>query len=217
MSGVIEASFEAAIKAGKINGAILVLLSEEIRAQQLDDVLFLASATKLLATIAVLKCVEDGLLSLTGDISNVVPELIEKQVITGLAKDDETPILEPAARPTTLEVLLTHSAGTAGYDFLHTFVGKWRETVTPLEEDYVKILHPLLANGGKLLKPATVDDMFKHHMTPELTAAHQAALASPTGIFFQGGVDPKTTIGFGFGDLFALEDSANWYGENTLS
>lgn len=82
------------------------MLSEEIRAQRLDDVLFLASATKLLATIAALKCVEDGLLSLTGDISNVAPELREKQAITGLAKDDETPILEPAARPTTLEMLL---------------------------------------------------------------------------------------------------------------
>ncbi len=348
MSGEIEASFEAAIKAGKINGAVLcatnasgeftynkalgerVLLSGERKAQQLDDVLFLASATKLVATIAALQCVEDGLLSLTGDLSAVAPELMEKQVITGFADDDKTPILEPAGRPITLEMLLTHSAGTA-YDFLSPLVGKWRKTVAPLEQgarkpveelfiyplahqpgggwmygcgvdwagrivervtsktlgehiserimaplgskdaeffpveredlrarlvdlnpgdpeaygramvggtpggnlstkgdfgghglfmpgpDFVKILHSLLANDGKLLKPATVDDMFTHHLNPESTAAHQAALASPAGVFFRVGVDPATEIGFGLGGLLTLGDSKDGYGENTLS
>ena len=91
--GDIETGFQAAIDAGKINGAIIcatdaeghfiydktlgerTLLSGEKRPHQLDDVLFLASASKLLATIAALQCVEDELLSLTGDLSSIAPEL----------------------------------------------------------------------------------------------------------------------------------------------
>jgi CubicO group peptidase (beta-lactamase class C family) len=38
--------------------------------------------------------------------------------------------------------------------------------------DYIKVLNSLLANDGKLLKRATVDDMFQHHLNPEATAAH---------------------------------------------
>ena len=150
--GDIETVFQAAIDAGKINGAIIcaadakghfvydkvlgerTLLSGEKRPQQLDDVLFLASATKLLTTIAALQCVEDGLLSLTGDISSFAPELAAKQVLTGFAEDGETPLLEPQARPITLEMLLTHSSG-AVYDFMDPRLGRWREKFEPRPAD----------------------------------------------------------------------------------
>ncbi|KAM5342206.1 hypothetical protein ACJ41O_015237 [Fusarium nematophilum] len=161
MSGSdIEASFQAAIDAGKVNGAVLcatdakgdfvynnalgerTLLSGEKRPQQIDDVLFFASATKLVATIAALQCVEDGLLSLKEDVSTIAPELGAKQVLTGFSEDDE-PLLEPAAGPITLEMLLSHSAGTA-YDFLHPLVGKWRgKFVPPTEEGQRKTVEEL--------------------------------------------------------------------------
>ncbi|KAF5013039.1 hypothetical protein FDECE_933 [Fusarium decemcellulare] len=348
MSGGIDTSFQAAIDAGKINGAVLcatdakgnfvynealgqrTLLSGEKRPQQLDDVLFLASATKLIATIAALQCVEDGLLTLTGDLSTIAPELAEKQVITGWSEDGETPMLEPAARPITLEMLLTHSAGTA-YHFLNPSVAKWRERFAAVDDgkqktveelftyplafqpgegwmygsgldwagrivervtghtlgehvlerilaplglkdaefypvtredlrarlvdlnpndpnalgravlagegdmnrrgkgdfgghgmfipgvDYVKILQSLLANDGKILKPATVDDMFRNHLTPEAGASHRAALAGPAGIFFRVGVAPETKMGHGLGGLLTLEDVDGWYGAQTLT
>jgi CubicO group peptidase (beta-lactamase class C family) len=113
MADDIETSFQAAIDAGKINGVVIcatdaegrfvyekalgerTLLSGEKRPQRLDDVLYLASATKLIATIAALQCVEDGLLTLTGDLSSVAPELAAKQVLTGFSDDGETPLLEP--------------------------------------------------------------------------------------------------------------------------
>ncbi|KAJ3541323.1 hypothetical protein NM208_g4666 [Fusarium decemcellulare] len=160
MSGDIDTSFQAAIDAGKINGAVLcatdakgnfvynealgqrTLLSGEKRPQQLDDVLFLASATKLIATIAALQCVEDGLLTLTGDLSTIAPELAEKQVITGWSEDGETPMLEPAARPITLEMLLTHSAGTA-YHFLNPSVAKWRERFAAVDDGKQKTVEEL--------------------------------------------------------------------------
>ncbi|KAH6873956.1 beta-lactamase/transpeptidase-like protein [Thelonectria olida] len=347
MSNDIETKFQAAIDACKINGAVIcatnaegnfvynkalgerTLLSGEKRPQQLDDVLFLASATKLIATIAALQCVEDGLLSLTGDLSTIAPELATRDVLTGFSEDGE-PLLEPMARPITLEMLLTHSAGTA-YHFLHPLVGKWYNKFSPPQEgtqktveelfvyplahqpgagwmygpgldwagrivervtgrtlgkhvldrilaplglkdaqfypatredlrsrlvdlnpddpdglgravlggggemnlrgkgdfgghgmflpgiDYVKVLHSLLANDGKILKPATVDDMFQHHLAPEATAGHQAALESPMGVFFRVGVEPETKMGYGLGGLLTLEDVDGWYGARTLT
>ncbi|KAF7556586.1 hypothetical protein G7Z17_g1354 [Cylindrodendrum hubeiense] len=347
MADNIETSFQAAIDAGKINGAVIcatdaegrfvydsalgerTLLSGEKQPQRLDDVLYLASATKLLASIAALQCVDDGLLTLTGDLSSVAPEFAGKQVITGFADDGETPLLEPAVRPITLEMLLTHTSGF-NYDFIDPQVGKWQQKFNPVEgkrrpveeafshplgfqpgtswmygtgldwagrivervtgrtlgeymqqrifdplgitdaqfypvtredlrarlvdlnpqdpdhlglavlgghgdsnkrsrgdfgghglfmpgEDYVKVLRSLLANDGKLLKPATVDDMFQNHLGPEATAGHQAALVSPMGVFFRTGVDLEIKAGYGLGGLLTLEDVDGWYGERTLT
>ncbi|KAI5459054.1 beta-lactamase [Mariannaea sp. PMI_226] len=157
----IETSFHAAIETGKINGAVIcatngdgsfvynkalgerTLLSGEKRPQQTDDVLCLASATKLIATIAALQCVEDGLLTLTDDLSALAPELAAKQVLTGFSDDGETPLLEPAAQPITLEMLLTHSAGTS-YDFIDPKLARWsskfnrpgENTQRPVEEAF---------------------------------------------------------------------------------
>ncbi len=348
MAGDIETSFQAAIDSGKINGAVIcatdaeshfvynkalgerTLLSGEKRPQQMDDVLYLASATKLIATVAALQCVEDGLLTLTGDISSVLPELATKQIITGFSDDDDSPLLEPPTDPITLEMLLTNSSGLS-YDFLNPLVGRWNQKFNPLQEcqrrpveeafkypltfqpgsdwmygpgldgvgravervtgrtlgehvqqricdplgitdaqfypvtredlrsrlvdlnpqdpeglgravsggdgapnkrsrgdfgghglfmpgsDYVKVLRTLLANDGKLLKPATVDDMFQHHLSPEATAGHQAVLAGPLGVFFRLGTEPGLKVGHGLGGLLTLEDVDGWYGERTMT
>lgn len=347
MADDIETHFQAAIDAGKINGAVIcatdaegrfvydkalgerTLLSGKKLPQQLDDVLYLASATKLIATIAALQCVEDGLLTLTGDLSSIAPELAAKQVITGFSEDGETPLLEPPAGPITLEMLLTHSSGII-YDFMNPLLTQWRKKFDPPEEttprpveeafsyplgfqpgtswmygpgldwagrivervtggtlgehmqrricdplgitdaqfypvtredlrarlvdlnpddpdaggravsgggdmnkrarghfgghglfmpgdDYVKVLRSLLANDGKLLKPATVDDMFEHHLGPEATAGHQAALASPMGVFFRLGTEPGMKVGHGLGGLVMLEDVEGWYGDRTMT
>ncbi|KPM45253.1 hypothetical protein AK830_g1262 [Neonectria ditissima] len=348
MTSDIETSFQAAMDAGQINGAIFcatdaeggfvydkavgerTLLSGEKRPQRIDDVLFLASATKLITSIAALQCVEDGLLTLTGSLSDVAPELGAKEVITGFSDDGETPLLTPPARPITLEMLLTHSSGIS-YDYINPHVGKWRQKFDIPEEgkrrgveeafryplgfqpgtswmygpgldwagrivervtrhslgehvqqriceplgiasaqfhpvtredlrarlvdlnpddpeglgravvggnaemnkrsqgdfgghglfmagaDYVKVLRSLLANDGKLLKPATVDDMFQNHLTPEALAGHQAALASPWGSFFRVGTELGADVGYGLGGLLTLQDVDGWYGERTLT
>ncbi|KAJ6020383.1 hypothetical protein N7540_005887 [Penicillium herquei] len=145
MSDSIENSLEAAIHTGKLNGAVVyasnttgsfefkktfgerTLLSGEKRPQQLDDVLFLASATKLLTTIAALQCVDAGILTLDGDLSSVAPELASKQVLTGFA-DDGTPLLEDASRPITLRMLLSHSSGLS-YHFMDSNIARWRENL----------------------------------------------------------------------------------------
>ncbi|CAG7921637.1 unnamed protein product [Penicillium olsonii] len=163
----MENSLQAAIDAGKINGAMIcatdaqghfvynkafgerTLLSGEKRPQKIDDVLYLASATKLVATIAALQCVEDGLLTLDGDLSSIIPELSTKQILTGFS-DDGSPQLEPPNHPITLKMLLTHSAGTTYY-FMNPLINKWRDQFTdtqskdlPVEElfCYPLAFHP---------------------------------------------------------------------------
>ncbi|KAI0850367.1 putative transesterase [Daldinia vernicosa] len=350
--GNIETTFQASIDAGKIHGAIIcatdaeghftfektigerTLLSGEKRPHKLDDVLFLASASKLLTSIAALQCVEDGLLSLTGDLSPVAPDLAAKRVLTGFSEDGETPLLEPQTRPITLEMLLTHSSGLV-YHFLNPLIARWREksraetkvsdeggkkTVEELFDyplgfqpgsgwlygpgldwagrivervtgktllermqerifsplgisdaqfypvtredlrarlvdlnpddpealgravlggggdmnksakgdfgghglfmtapDYVKVLHSLLANDGKILKPETVNDMFEHHLSPEATESHRAALVSPMGVFFRVGTAVDAVSGHGLGGLLTLQDVDGWYGDHTLT
>ncbi|KAJ7246599.1 beta-lactamase [Mycena haematopus] len=134
----IETRFQAAIDAGQITGAIIcatdadgqfvynnalgqrILLSGERQPQQLDDVVCIASATKLLTAIAVLQCVDDGLLELTGDLEALAPELTSKLVISA---DGES--LEKQTRPITLEMLLTHTSGAA-YEFISPPVARWQ-------------------------------------------------------------------------------------------
>lgn len=151
MADDIESAFQAAITAAKINGAVIcatdaqgnfvynnaigerTLLSGEKRPQQLDDVLYLASGTKFIAAVAALQCVDEGLLTLDGDLSSVAPDLAAVQVITGFSDDGETPILEPLASHITLEMLLTHSSGLC-YEFLSPLVSKWQAKYNPYQE-----------------------------------------------------------------------------------
>lgn len=346
----IESAVQAAIAEGKINGAILaatdkggnfvyekslgqrILLSGEKVPQQSDDVCYLASATKLMTTIAALKCVEDGLVSLTGDLSSIVPELAAKQVIASFPEDSETPILEPQTSPITLKMLLTHSAG-ADYYFANPAIGRWREkfsastqrpddklTVEELFDqplgyqpgkgwlygpghdwagrivervtgktlggfmqervfapvgvtdtsfypvtrddlrarlidlnpsdpnaigtavlggggdmntrskghfgghglfmtapDYLKVLHSLLSNDGKILRPETVDRMFEHSLSPEAQQGLEAAVAGPWGPFFRVGTAPDSKVSYGLGGLLNLHGVEGWYGVKTLS
>lgn len=82
---------------------------------------------------------------------------------------------------------------------------------------FVKILHSLLSNDGKLLQPTTVDDMFNNHLSPQAAAGHQAKLNGPIGSHFNVGVNTGAKLGYGLGGLLTLEDIDGWYGERTLT
>jgi CubicO group peptidase (beta-lactamase class C family) len=57
--------------------------------------------TKLMTSISVMQCVEKGLLDLDEDISRVLPELKDPDVITGFEEDGK-PIMTKANKPVTL-------------------------------------------------------------------------------------------------------------------
>lgn len=345
----IENIFRCAINDDKINGAVIcatdshgtftynkalgqrTLLSGEKLPQRLDNVLTLGSATKLITTIAALQCVEDGLLSLTGDLSSLVPELTSKQVLTGFSDSDSQPMLEPVSSPVTLHGLFTHSAGTS-YHFGNENLTEWNSRYNPIQpgrqmtvpeawafpldyqpgkgwmygsgldwagliveratglrlgdymhkrifaplgitdaefypmtredlrarhvdlnpddpvgvglavvgeaaksatllkgdfgghgllmtaQDYVKVLRSLLADDGKLLKPATTAMMFTDQLSPEASAMHQVVITFPLAApLFRAGAEAPTKVSYGYGGLVTLEDADGFFGANTLA
>lgn len=68
----------------------------------LDTVLAIASCTKLMTAIAVLQCVERGLLDLDADVSPILPEAGKYGVIIGFDDAQNEPLLVPKANPITL-------------------------------------------------------------------------------------------------------------------
>lgn len=79
-----------------------------------DTVMFIASMTKAITSVAALQQIEAGRLKLDGPISEVLPEHANPTVLIGYGADGK-PRLRTANSPITLRHLLTHTAGFA-YD-----------------------------------------------------------------------------------------------------
>ncbi|OJJ68905.1 hypothetical protein ASPBRDRAFT_57465 [Aspergillus brasiliensis CBS 101740] len=90
-----------------------------------DDVHWIASATKFITSIAVMQCVERGLLDLDADISAVLPEWKDPKILTGFSEKNE-PQFRAAKQTLTLRHLLTHSSGMA-YAFMHPLSTRYQE------------------------------------------------------------------------------------------
>src|SRR5262245_12411788 len=79
-------------------------------AMSLDTVMFLASMTKAVTSVAAMQLVEQGRIRLDEPLGAHVPELAAVQVLDGF-DDAGMPRLRPPRRPLTLRDLLTHTAG----------------------------------------------------------------------------------------------------------
>lgn len=74
----------------------------------LDAVMWLASCTKLVTSVAVMQCVEKGLLKLDDDVSTILPELKDMNVLIGFENGDdgkEKPILKKNTKTVTLRLV----------------------------------------------------------------------------------------------------------------
>ncbi|RJE19462.1 beta-lactamase [Aspergillus sclerotialis] len=89
-----------------------------------DSIFHLASCTKLVTSIAVLQCVEKGLLSLDDDISTILPEWSNREILTGFNEETGEPMLQKSEEKLTLKHLLTHSSGMA-YDIIIPALMQW--------------------------------------------------------------------------------------------
>jgi methyl acetate hydrolase len=114
-----------------------------------DSVAWVASMTKAITSVAALRLVEQGKLSLDDPICDVLPELVAPMVLERFGADG-VPILHKASTAITLRHLLTHTAGY-GYDtwnpalwHLQTRLGVPRIPSSPDELRQV----PLLFNPG---------------------------------------------------------------------
>lgn len=67
-----------------------------------DDVFWIASCTKLLTTICMLQCIEEGLFILDQDITTVLPEWKDPDILTGFDEITGGPILKKAKNKITI-------------------------------------------------------------------------------------------------------------------
>ncbi|RDW62577.1 hypothetical protein BP5796_10879 [Coleophoma crateriformis] len=89
-------------------------LEEEDRPMKMESTMWMASCTKLLTSIAVMQCVEKGLLVLDEDVTTVLPEVKEIPILLGFDENKGgEPILKKREKVMTLRHLLTHSSGMA--------------------------------------------------------------------------------------------------------
>ncbi|KAF5332020.1 hypothetical protein D9758_014595 [Tetrapyrgos nigripes] len=104
-----------------------------------DSAMWMASCTKLPATIAAMQLVEKGLVDLDEDITRVLPEWKDRQILTGFEEGTGKPTLRPSEKKMTLRHLLTHSSGM-GYGIM-----------TPLVEQYVNYMK-IVPKGKSLVE-----------------------------------------------------------------
>ena len=88
-----------------------------------DTVVWIASMTKAVTAVAAMQLVEQGKLSLDGDIAAILPELGRVQVLEGFDAGGK-PRLRTPKRAITLRHLLTHTSGYA-YDMWNADITRY--------------------------------------------------------------------------------------------
>lgn len=151
----LEQPFIDAINAGQIEGVLIegrtksgkkyskaignrTLPDGQKKPLSSSDLLFLASATKFLTTIAALQLCENGQLSLDADLSSQLAGLKNMGVLADWDETTNSPKTEPLRKSITLRHLLTHSSGLV-YEFgVVPKMQKWR-AANPKSEDALGI------------------------------------------------------------------------------
>lgn len=84
-----------------------------------------ASMSKLMTSVAVLRAVELGLLDLDQDVRPLLPDMGKHGVLTSFDDAANQAVLEPNDTPISTRMLLTHTSGHE-YDWFNPNLGKWR-------------------------------------------------------------------------------------------
>lgn len=92
-----------------------------------DDAVFKgASLTKLITSIAVLQCIERGLIGLDDVATKILHELKDKEILSWDLNSLNTPRYQKAGTPITVRMLLTHTSGF-GHHWREPILRRWRE------------------------------------------------------------------------------------------
>jgi CubicO group peptidase (beta-lactamase class C family) len=114
-----------------------------------ETIVWLASMTKAIVSVAALQQVEQGRLSLDGDLSGLIPEFRDLKVLDGFDAEG-APRLRPARTAVTLRRLLSHTSGF-GYAFTSPELNRYGETLGRPLLDGSRACHvqPLLFEPGE--------------------------------------------------------------------
>ena len=82
-----------------------------------DDIFRIASMTKAITSIAVLKLWEDGRINLDDPIEKYIPEFRDTEILETFNEKDSSYSSKPSTKKITIRQLLTHTSGV-GYDFI---------------------------------------------------------------------------------------------------
>ncbi len=125
VAAVADQALERAVAAGDVAGVVALAADDRGVIYQgafgrraadadapmtVDTVVWIASMTKAITSVAAMQLVEQGRIRLDEPLSNHVPEVSEVQVLDGFDAAG-APKLRPPRRPVTLRHLLTHTAG----------------------------------------------------------------------------------------------------------
>jgi methyl acetate hydrolase len=164
MSAAFEAALADAIGKERIAGAVAMTVNREgvtyahaagRRAvdadapMDADTIVWLASMTKAVVSVAALQQVEQGSLTLDNDLAGLIPEFRDLKVLEGFDSEG-APRLRPARTPVTLRRLLAHTSGF-GYAFTSPDLSRYGETLGRPLLDGSRACHvqPLLFDPGE--------------------------------------------------------------------
>ncbi len=119
-------------------------------AMDAGTIFWIASMTKAVVSVAALQLVERGKLSLDDDLSELLPDLRDLQVLEGMGPDGQ-PKLRPARGAVTLRQLLTHTSGF-GYGFTSAELAAYSQTpgaANPNDGTRAGQRQPLLFDPGQ--------------------------------------------------------------------
>ncbi|KAF3071204.1 Acyltransferase LovD [Daldinia childiae] len=160
-----EAVFEAAYQAGEIPGVALVAADATGKFRyeksfgktahgepfKTDSVVWMASCTKLMTSVAALQQVQRGHIGLDEDVGKVLPEVAALKVLKDFDAEGK-PIFEDRKEPVTLRNLLPHASGLTMEMFspklqqLEKFTGP---PTSPPKDIVTELSRPLVFQPGK--------------------------------------------------------------------
>ena len=129
---VIEELLTDDINNNKIPGAVVLVGNEKGIVYQkafgvknpltnekyaIDDIFRIASMTKAITSVAVLKLWEDGKINLDDPIEKYIPEFKDAEILETFNEKDSSYTSKPSTKKITIRQLLTHTSGI-GYDFI---------------------------------------------------------------------------------------------------
>jgi len=161
----VDQVLERAVETGSVPGVVALAANEtgvvyqgafgtrEVgseRPMTLDTVVWIASMTKAVTSVAAMQLVEQGRVGLDEPLAERLPELGQVQVLEGF-DEAGAPRLRPPRRPITLRHLLTHTAGFT-YDIWNADMVRYQEygqIAGIIECKNVTLQNPLVFDPGE--------------------------------------------------------------------